>query len=102
MRNQRWTPDKWQLQNQQIIIKIMEYTHIHKHPWTKWKQSNKNKVQDIDWIMGIKEIKNYIYQLRTKLKHKLENKANARCQVGNKAVKTKLTNILRGKERKKE
>ena len=45
-------------------------------------------------------MKNYIYQLRTKLKHKLENKTKARCQVGNKAMKTKLTNILRGKERK--
>ena len=32
---------------------------------------------------------------------KLENKTKARCQVGNKAMKTKLTNILRGKERKK-
>ena len=29
----------------QIIIKIMEYTHTHIHPWAKWKQSNKNKVQ---------------------------------------------------------
>ena len=47
-----------------------------------------------------KEIKNYIYQLRTKLKHKLENKTKARCQVWNKAMKTKLTNMLRGKERK--
>ena len=26
----------------------MEYTHIHIHPWAKWKQSNKNKVQYID------------------------------------------------------
>ena len=26
-----------------IIIKIMEYTHIH--PWAKWIQSTKNKVQ---------------------------------------------------------
>ena len=34
--------------------------------------------------------------------HKLENKAKARCQVGNKAMKTKLTNILRGKESKKK
>ena len=34
-------------------------------------------------------------------KHKLENKAKASCQVGNKAMKTKLTNILRGRERKK-
>ena len=32
----------------QIIIKIMEYTHIHIHPWAKSKQSNKNKVQKID------------------------------------------------------
>ena len=32
----------------QIIIKIMEYTHIHIHPWAKSKQSNKNKVQYID------------------------------------------------------
>jgi len=49
-----------------------------------------------------KEIKNYIYQLRTKLKHKLENKTKAKCQVRNKAMKTKLTNMLRGKERKEK
>ena len=30
----------------QIIIKIMEYTDIH--PWAKSKQSNKNKVQEVD------------------------------------------------------
>ena len=30
---------------------------------------------------------------------KLENKTKARCQVGNKAIKAKLTNMLRGKER---
>ena len=29
----------------QIIIKIMEYTHIHVHPYAKSNQSNKNKVQ---------------------------------------------------------
>ena len=29
----------------QIIIKIMDYTHIHIHPQAKSKQSNKNKVQ---------------------------------------------------------
>ena len=29
----------------QIIIKIMEYTHIHIDPSAKSKQSNKNKVQ---------------------------------------------------------
>jgi len=37
---------------------------------------------------------------KKKLKHKLENKTKARFQVGNKAMKTKLTNMLRGKERK--
>ena len=46
-------------------------------------------------------MKNYIHQLRTKLKHKLENKTKARCQVGNKAMKTKLTKQLRGKEKRK-
>ena len=50
-----------------------------------------------------KEIKNYIYQLRIKLTmQKLENKTKARCQVGNKAMKTKLTNMLGGRKRKKE
>ena len=32
---------------------------------------------------------------------KLENQTKARCQVGNKAMKRKLTHVLRGKERKK-
>ena len=31
----------------------------------------------------------------------MENKTKARCQVGNKTMKIKLTNMLRGKERKK-
>ena len=48
-----------------------------------------------------KETKNYIYQLRRKLtKAQTRNKTEARYQVGNKAMKTKLTNMLRGKERK--
>ena len=50
------------------------------------------------------EIKNYIYQLKTKLKCKLENKTKARCQVGNKAMK-KMTNKYverKGKKEKKE
>ena len=34
----------------QIIIKIMEYTHIHIHPWAKSKQSDKSKVQYIDLV----------------------------------------------------
>ena len=32
----------------QIIIKIMEYTHIQIYPQAKSKQSNKNKVQQTD------------------------------------------------------
>ena len=38
---------------------------------------------------------------KNELKHKLEKKTKARCQLGNKAVKIKLRNMLRGKERKK-
>ena len=37
----------------------------------------------------------------TELKHQLENKTKARCQLGSKAVKIKLTNMLREKESKK-
>ena len=32
----------------QITIKIMEYIHKHIHPWAKWNQSSKIKVQYID------------------------------------------------------
>ena len=50
-----------------------------------------------------KQIKKIIYQLRTKLTKAQTGKQNqGRCQVGNKATKTKLTDMLRGKERKKE
>ena len=38
---------------------------------------------------------------QNELKNKLENKTKARCQLGNKAMKIKLTNMLRGKKRKK-
>ena len=37
---------------------------------------------------------------KNSLKLKLENKTKVQCQEGNKAMKTKLTNMLRGKERK--
>ena len=41
------------------------------------------------------------YQLRIKLtKAHTENKTKRRCKLGNKAMKIKLTNMLRGKERK--
>ena len=53
-----------------IIIKIMEYTHIHIHPWAKWKQSKKNKV------LGEQRKKSYIYQLRTKLTKTQTGKQN--------------------------
>ena len=36
------------------------------------------------------------------IKKKLENKTKARCQVGSKAMNTKLTNMLRGKKESKE
>ena len=45
MGNQRWTPKNGSYKIRQIIIKIMEYTHIHIYPWTKSTQSNKKKVQ---------------------------------------------------------
>ena len=50
-----------------------------------------------------KEVKNNIYQLRKKLtKAQTRKHTKARCQVENKAVKTQLTDMLRGKERKKK
>ena len=36
-----------------------------------------------------------------KLKHKLGKKTIAKCQLGKKAMKIKVKNMLRGKERKK-
>ena len=66
-------------------------------------QNSPAKIRYSRLTQKTKEIKkkNYIYQLRTNLiKHKLENKIIVRCQVGNKAMKMKLANMLRGKERK--
>ena len=79
MRNQRWTPDKCSYKIRQIIVKIMEYTHIHRYPWAKWKQSNKNKVQYIDPVnKGNKKlylpVKNKT-NLRTNWKTKLKQGA---------------------------
>ena len=56
----------------QIIIKIMKYIHIH--PQAKSKQSNKNKVQQIDLVK--KETKNDIHQLRIKLTKAQTGKQN--------------------------
>ena len=58
----------------QIISKIMEYTHIDIHSWAKSKQSNKIKYSRLTW--QTKEIKNYIYQLRTKLTKAQTGKQN--------------------------
>ena len=69
------------------------YTH-------KQSQKSPTKIKYSRLTWQTKEIKNYIYQLRTKRKHKPENQTKARCQVGNEVMKPKLTNILRGKERK--
>ena len=68
--------------------------------------TKKKKYNRLTW--WTKETKNYIYQLRTKLtkaqtgKKEKEKVTQARWQLGNKAMKRKLTNILRGKERKKK
>ena len=46
-----------------------------------------------------KETKNYIYPLKTKLtKAQTGNRNKARCQLENKAMKIKLTIMLRGKK----
>ena len=102
---QKWeTKDEIQTNSsytvRQIIIKIMEYTHVHIHTWAKLKQSNRNKVQLIDpENKGKKKL--YLPVKNKTNKHKLENKTKARWQVGNKVKKTKLANMLRGKEIKK-
>ena len=49
----------------QIIIKIMEYTHIHIYPKQNQNSSAKRKYNRL--TQQTKEIKNYIYQLKTKL-----------------------------------
>ena len=56
----------------QIIIKIMECTHIPSQ--TKSKYSNKSKENRL--TQQTKEIKNYIYQLRTKVTKAQSGKQN--------------------------
>ena len=75
MRSQRGIPDKWQLQSQQIIIKIMEYTHIYIYTH-KQSQNSPTKVKYSRLAHQMKEIKNYIYQLRTKLPKAQTGKQN--------------------------
>ena len=77
---------------------MTEYSHVYTSI-SKIKIAHQ-KVSIIDWPG--KQEKPKIISTRTKLKHKLENIIKARCQLGNKAMKIKQTNMLRGKERKKE
>ena len=70
------------------------YTH-------KQSQNSPTKIMYNKLTCWTKETKNYIYQLRTKLtKAQTEKKTKAKYKLGNKAIKTKLTNVLRGMERK--
>ena len=47
------------------VMKIMEYTHIHIHP--KQSERSQAKIKYSRSSQRMKEIKNYIYLLRTKL-----------------------------------
>ena len=79
---------KWR----EIITKTKEHTYINTHTHThtnKTKTVQIKKVQECNWA---KKTTNDIDQLKTKLKHKLENKTKAECQRGNKGRKTKQTN----------
>ena len=75
------------------------HIYINTHEQSQ-NSSTKIKYNRLIWLT--KKIKNYIYQLRTKLtKTQTRKHTKARFQVGTKTTKTKLTNLLRGKERKK-
>ena len=56
----------------QIIIKIMDYTHIHIHPYAKSKQCHKNKVQQID--LANKGNKNLCLPVKNKTNKYVERK----------------------------
>ena len=81
-KKKRKTPQncKSPMQRQRCIATIKsvtEYTHTHIHiyPSAKLKQSNKNKIQQIDPAnKGNK--KNYVYQLRRKLTKAQTGKQN--------------------------
>ena len=85
------------MQSQRFITTIKSVNEYTYTPIAKPKQSNKNKLQQID--LTNKGNQNYIYPNKTK--GQTGNKTNTRCQLENKAMKIKLTNMLRGKERKK-
>ena len=88
--NEPQTNGKYKIR--QIITKTKEHTYINTHTHThtnKTKTVQIKKVQECNWA---KKTTNDIDQLKTKLKHKLENKTKAECQRGNKGRKTKQTN----------
>ena len=67
----------------QIIIKIMDYTHIYIHPWAKSKQSNKNKIQLIDPVNKGNQ-KSYLpvkNKTNKKTNWKTELKQGAKCGI---------------------
>ena len=59
----------------QIILQIMEYTYIHIHLSAKLKQSNKNKVQQID--LANKGNKKLYLPLKNKTNQKAKLKQGA-------------------------
>jgi len=75
-----------QNKNTKPIISRQEYHFTQPCP-SEEKQTNKQKLST------------NLTLYETHLKP-LEYKTNAKCQLGNKAMKRKLTNMLRGKERK--
>jgi len=50
--------------------------------------------------LGLPHCRQALYHLSHQGSYKLENKTKSRSQLGNKAMKIKLRNMLRGKERK--
>ena len=60
----------------QIIIKRTEYTHIHIYTHEQSENGPPTKVKYSRLTQQTKEIKNYIYQLRTKLTKAQTGKQN--------------------------
>ena len=69
------------------------YTSMSKVKTVQQKQST------VDWPGQKRKPK--IVSTRTKLKHKLENKTKARCQLVNKAMKIKLTKCSEERKERK-
>jgi len=71
---QKWeTEDEPQTNGSYKIREIMEYTHIHIHPWAK--SNNPTKIKFSRLTQQTKEIKN-TYQLRIKLTKAQTGKQN--------------------------